>query len=99
MLRVTIELLPGGREEGRRVLATADIANDGQHPRRPTYGSYRAWLHVMQTKDGKPRLWRRACVSSMHRSRRGVWDLLQLVLDDALGNRNRTPRSDTRAAQ
>ena len=26
MLRVTIELLPGGRETGRRVIATADIA-------------------------------------------------------------------------
>lgn len=26
MLRVTIELLPGGRESGKRVLATADIA-------------------------------------------------------------------------
>jgi hypothetical protein len=26
MLRVTIELLPGGRESGKRVIATADIA-------------------------------------------------------------------------
>ncbi|MGF6803409.1 hypothetical protein OKW48_006905 [Paraburkholderia youngii] len=26
MLRVTIELLPGGREVGKRVIATADIA-------------------------------------------------------------------------
>ncbi|MDH6148251.1 MULTISPECIES: hypothetical protein [Paraburkholderia] len=26
MLRITIELLPGGREDGKRVIATADIA-------------------------------------------------------------------------
>jgi hypothetical protein len=26
VLRVTIELLPGGRESGKRVIATADIA-------------------------------------------------------------------------
>jgi hypothetical protein len=26
MLKITVELFPGGREEGRRVLATADIS-------------------------------------------------------------------------
>lgn len=28
MLRVTVELFPGGRESGRRTLATADIARE-----------------------------------------------------------------------
>ena len=92
MLRITIELLPHGMELGRKVLATAYIANDGQHPRRPEFGSYDAQLYVHQTRSGKPRLWRRARVAEMHRHRRGVWDLLQLVLDGALGSRNRRAR-------
>lgn len=89
MIRVTVELLPHGMELGRKVLATADIANDGAHLMRPAYGSYDARLYVHQTRNGKPKLWRRARVASMHRRQRGVWDLLQLVLQDALGNRNR----------
>jgi hypothetical protein len=89
MIRVTIELLPHGLEIGRKVLATCDIANDGLHLLRPAFGSYTARLYVHQTKSGKPRLWRRARVVEMNRQRRGVWDLLQLVLHDALGNRNR----------
>lgn len=90
MIRITVEVLPHGFELGRRVIATAEIANDGKHPGRPVYGSYTAKLWVHLTRDGKPRLWRRARVASMHRRQRGIWDLLQLVLADALGDRNRS---------
>lgn len=88
MIRVTVEIVPFGLEIGRKVIATAEIANDGKHPRRPTHGSYTAKLYVHQTAKGKPKLWRKARVPQMHRHQRGVWDLLQLVLKDALGDRN-----------
>jgi hypothetical protein len=40
MLKVTVELCPGGREEGRRVLATADISRIKSGP----YSDYKVLL-------------------------------------------------------
>lgn len=87
MLRVTIELIPHGVGPAK-VLATADIANDGTSD-SPTFGNYTADLFVHQTRDGKPKKWRTATVAKFPRIARGPWDLLQYVLKDALGNRNR----------
>lgn len=87
MLRVTVELIPHGIGEPK-VIATADIWNDGTSD-SPTFGNYEADLYVHQTKDGKPRKWRHAKVSSFPRIGRGPWDLMQHVLADALGKRNR----------
>lgn len=41
MLRVTVELLPGGHEANREVLGVIEIWNDGtsQHPSKGNYGA------------------------------------------------------------
>lgn len=86
MLRVTIDLIPRGDESRKKTLATADIWNDGTGS--VTTGNYGATLFVHQTADGKPKKWRTAFVNGFPRISRGPWDLLQLVLKDALKNRN-----------
>lgn len=86
MIRVTIELIPHGVGPAK-VIATADIANDGSSDSR-SIGNYDATLFVHQTANGRPRKWRHAKVTGFPRIARGPWDLLQCVLADALGNRN-----------
>lgn len=85
MLRVTIELIPHGIGPAK-VLATADIINDGTGT--VSFGNYTADLFVHQTANGKPKKWRSATVRGFPRISRGPWDLLQLVLRDALKKRN-----------
>jgi len=44
MLRVTVQILPHGDEETARTLATLDVINTVDHPKRPHYGRYRVRL-------------------------------------------------------
>lgn len=88
MIRITVELISANTGK-TTLLGTAEICNDGQHPQPVTFGNYDAKFYVHRTRSGKPLLWRKGRVESMHRQKRGCWDLLQLALDHALGSRNK----------
>jgi hypothetical protein len=82
MIRVTVELVPHGREEHKRVLGRMVIANDGSGS--PTAGNYEA------AATGKaPRVWKNATVRGFPRKRLLAWDLLYRVLHEMVGDRNR----------
>lgn len=75
MVRVTVELIPFGREEGKRTLGVLEIANTGEGDEH--VGHYRYTLRGRLDKkmsagriEGWPRL------------RRHVWDLVTRVLRD-----------------
>jgi hypothetical protein len=76
MLRVTVELLPGGREIGKRVIATADIARvDGG-----ALADYRVVLEdATLGKIGEP-----VVVRGYPRWAGNVWDLVVRCLAAAL---------------
>lgn len=82
MIRITVELLPFGREEGKQVLGVAEIANDGTGT--ASNGHYRYKL----SKRGGRGLWRRGTVRNFPRQKLGAWDLFFRVLYDAVASRN-----------
>jgi hypothetical protein len=50
VLKITIELWPYGDDTRRTVIAEAEIWNDGDHPRRPAFGSYKGVFHATGAK-------------------------------------------------
>lgn len=76
MLRVTIELLPGGRESGKRVIATADIARVSGG----ALADYRVTLEDAVLGE----VGERAKVNSYPRRAGSVWDLVARCLAAAL---------------
>ena len=88
MIRVTIELLPGGYEAGRKVLGIAEIANDGQDTGATDgrLGSYRVRLSKREPKVNE--VWRRGQVHGFPRKRLGAWDLVYQALRACVGDRN-----------
>jgi hypothetical protein len=88
MLRVTVELWPGGRESGKRVIATADIGRiaDGEH------ADYEARLsETFIGKIGEP-----GRVRAYPRWSASVWDLVARALASALnGGREELPLRPT----
>lgn len=87
MIRVTVELLPGGLEAGTRLLGRATIAND-LHASRSSNGREGAY-HVSLSKwaPKERETWKRGYVQRFPRRDRrfGHWDLLFLALFAALG--------------
>lgn len=75
MIRVTIELLPHGKQEGKRVLGVLDIANDGSGT--DEIGNYDGELHAEYTQPGEPRKGR---VLSFNRKRQSAWTLVGMFL-------------------
>lgn len=84
MIRVTIELWPGGQEHLKRHLGTIDIANDATGS--ATRGNYRARLSRRNNPDG---CWKTARVEGFPRKRLGAYDLLFRVLKQVVGPRNK----------
>jgi len=83
VIKVTIELLRFGIPELKKHLGTAIISNDGSGMRDS--GNY----DYMLSKWGKPdEPWKKGTLKSFPRQERGPWDLLYLVLRDAVGKRN-----------
>ena len=84
MIRVTIELLPLGREDIKRHLGTAEIWNDASGDSQT--GNYRFKL----SKWGNTKaIWKSGEVKGFPRQARGAWDLLYLVLREAVQGRNK----------
>lgn len=89
MIRITVEMWPGGSEENKRTLATADIANDGTGDRDT--GNYIAKFF------GKSR---RAPLRASHligfkRSEYTVWWLVACCAVLAFQDMKKTLRRDT----
>ena len=82
MLRVTIELLPGGREDGKRVIATADIARTSGGP----LADYRVALDDAVLGE----VGERAMVRGYPRWAASVWDLVARCLVAALNQGRET---------
>ncbi|MGF6552345.1 hypothetical protein [Paraburkholderia youngii] len=79
MLRITVELLPGGQEKGKRVIATADIARVSDGP-FGALADYRVTLaDAMLGEVGE-----RAVVRSYPRFAGSVWDLVARGIAAAL---------------
>lgn len=82
MLRITIELLPGGDEERKCHVGTCEIANVGGDART---GKYRFRL---TRGDRLGPNWRVGKVFGFPRKVLGPWDLLYRCLREAVGRRN-----------
>ncbi|MGF6634885.1 hypothetical protein [Paraburkholderia sp. MM6662-R1] len=80
MLRVTIELLPGGRESGKRVIATADIARVSEAP----FGALADYRVVLKDAVLGGEIGERAVVRSYPRWATSVWDLVARGIAAAL---------------
>ena len=91
MLVVKVEMWPKGHESKAHEICRAFIANDGKTSRETEgeYGSYNA--RFMQSVRFNPKkVWRTGRVEKIHRSKRGVWDILFACLRSAgLGHRNK----------
>lgn len=88
MIRIRVELVPGGIDQCAEELGTAEIANDLRESMETEgmMGSYKVKLF----KWGKGRrLWKSGSVSGFNRKSRGPWDLLFLALLDTVGERNK----------
>lgn len=83
MLRITIELLPGGKEEGKTVLGTVTIALQ-EMSSAGTRGRYKAQF---RGKGGQV-LWDPIEIRDFPRRQRLAWDLLYRALHVAVGDRN-----------
>jgi hypothetical protein len=79
MIRVTIELWPGGDASTPRTLGTIDIINTGDHPQHPSKGNYhsRFWA-----SNGR-RTGREATVTDHPRNGLPVFVLLRKILEKA----------------
>jgi hypothetical protein len=76
MIRVTVELIPGGDENSprRKKLGVLDIANDGRGDTET--GHYRGTLHAEYTGPSG----RHGEVREFHRQRQSVWSLVGAFL-------------------
>ena len=90
MVRVTVELLPFGREndeKGKSIikhLGTCRIVNDGT--RSHDRGNYKVTLSTFHSPK---QVWKKGEVKDFLRIERGPWDLLYLALKDTVGKRNK----------
>lgn len=89
MIRVTIDLCPGGNEDPKAVVhkGTLKIWNDLEQSEETEgrLGSYKATL----SKWHHPKnVWKKGKVRDFNRRTRGPYDLLFLALLDSVGRRN-----------
>lgn len=81
MLRVTIELVPQGREAAKRTIAVGTIVNLGTG--RPSSGNY-----FVDLRDAAGRPWKHCTLTGFPRKRLLSWDLLYRALKSLVGQRN-----------
>lgn len=85
MLRVTIDLIPGGTGEPR-TLGVAHIINDATGDAQT--GNYEVVLLKSLEYASKPGVWKSGEVKGFPRKRLGPWDLLCRALNATVGKRN-----------
>lgn len=99
MIRVTVQLISAVDPSRDKLLGVMEIANVGGNAvqadyeyelRSPPEGvdllDYTATLSKWEPKVKE--VWKRALVKGFDRQNRGAWDLLYLVLRNAVGSRN-----------
>ena len=82
MIKVIVELWPGGDESRKKTLATGTIANLGT-------GSLSSGNYFVDLQDKAGRPWRHGTVIGFPRKRLLAWDLLCRALDACVGHRNK----------
>ncbi len=90
MIVVKVEMWPLGNEKKAYELSRAYIRNDAKTTikTKGDYGSYNADF-MQSVKFNPKKVWRKGRAEHIHRSRRGVWDILYVCLESAgLGKRN-----------
>jgi len=80
MIRVTVEIVPFGREDAKRVIGTAEIVNDNSGDRE--FGNYNS---VVNDAFGDPL--HNVRVEKFPRLELDSWDLLYRVLKKAYGGK------------
>lgn len=86
LIRVTVELIPGGFGEPEH-LGTAIIHNDGSG--NPARGNYVVSLGKKGSANVRGHhIWRHGFVKNFARKRQGAWDLLYLALRATVGDRH-----------
>lgn len=83
MIRVTVELLPGGLGPAEH-LGTAFITNDGTGTK--TKGNYSVWLSQRRRPNT---VWREGVVKGFRRKRFSSFHLLFLALKSCIGDEER----------
>lgn len=87
MIRITVEMIPAGKEELKRIMAMAVIANDGRTKNR-NKADYTIWISKV-TQSGRlettTQTWKQARVLGYLRERFNVWYLICVALTAALG--------------
>ena len=73
MIRITVELVPFGIEERKRIIGTAKIYNDGTGSK--TVGNY-------QTEFNLKKKWRTGTVKGFKRQQDNVWKLIREALNN-----------------
>ena len=81
MIKITVEMLPFGFEEKKKLMCSMLIWNDLTSSKR-TIGNYKYEL-----RGKKGRVWRKGNANGFKRKLHGVWYLIGLVLLDCLGKR------------
>lgn len=87
MVRVTIELLPHGYEEGKTTLGVIEIANDGTGG--ADEGNYDVRLSKEPPIARRKGVWKTGKVLGFPRKKLGPYDLLFRALRDCVEDRNR----------
>lgn len=83
MIKITVEMCPGGDETKSRHLGTAKIWNDATG--NISKGNYRFWF----SRRGQPKsVWKEGRIEGFPRKRLLMWDLLFRCLKDIIGQRN-----------
>ena len=89
MLRVTVELIHGGRESSKRILAVAEISNVG--------GASMAHYHA-EVGDESPGL-KEADIRAYPRWSTSVWDLVLRCIAKAMFGKEQLPKRPTPVAE
>jgi len=84
MLRITVELVPHGIESKKKHIGTAKIVNDNTGSLE--VGNY--WMTLSKFDDPNA-VWKKATYKGFKRLKKGPWDLLYLLLKEAVGKRNK----------
>lgn len=74
MIRVTIEMVPFGKEELKHVLGKIIVINTIDNPKRPRLGNYKVTFENKDTDETKEII-----IKNYERSR-GIWTLLEKIL-------------------
>ncbi len=86
MIRVTVQLCPGGDESNPRTLGVAYIHNEGTGS--ADIGNYGVRLMKSPEYAKSTGVWRKGGVRGFPRKRLGPWDLLFRALRATVGDRN-----------